>query len=111
MSAATGATLAAAELADTPWRRTVGLLGRSGLAGGEALVLDPCYSVHTWFMRFPIDVVFIDTEGEVVRVRDRVAPFRFVWGGRRARATIELASGEACRAGLHAGIRVRIEPA
>lgn len=74
-------------------RRLVGLLGRSSLPPGEALVLDPCSSVHTGFMRFSIDVVYVDRDGRVVKAVSNLKPFR-VSGVLRGRCSvIELASG------------------
>ena len=55
-------------VADRPWPRMRGLLGRASLPAGEGLLLRPAGSVHTFFMRFPIDVVFLDRELEVVGV-------------------------------------------
>ncbi|MCH8009235.1 MAG: DUF192 domain-containing protein, partial [Chloroflexi bacterium] len=58
------------------WPRLVGLLRRSSLEPGEALLLDPCTSVHTAFMRFAIDVVYLDRGGKVVKVSPHLKPFR-----------------------------------
>jgi uncharacterized membrane protein (UPF0127 family) len=82
--------------------RRHGLLGRSGLMDGEGLVLAPCSSVHTAFMRFPIDVAFLDRHGRVLRVAADVAPWRirFRW---RAFAVVELAAGALARTGTKAG--------
>ena len=73
--------------------RLKGLLGCPGLAPGQGLVLEPCRSIHTFFMRFPIDVVFYDKEQRVVAVRENLAPYRLtsvVW---RARGVVELPAG------------------
>jgi uncharacterized protein len=56
--------------------RNQGLLRRAGLRSGEALILAPCSSVHTWFMQFPIDIVFVSRAGEVLKVRPAVGPWR-----------------------------------
>ena len=73
--------------------RTRGLLGRDGLPPGEFMLLDPCGSIHTFGMRFAIDVLFLDRDNRVVRVAPDVAPGRMRFGGLRARRTIETASG------------------
>lgn len=91
--------------------RMVGLLSRAALAPGEALILPSCRSIHTWFMRFPIDVLFIDADGRVVRAVDALGPFGMAWGGWHARTTIELPAGTLRSAGVMPGARVRIEPA
>lgn len=75
--------------------RLVGLLGRSSLRAGEALVLDPCSSVHTAFMRFPIDVVYVDRDGKVVKVVSDLKPFRASGVLRGRCSVIELPSGTA----------------
>jgi uncharacterized membrane protein (UPF0127 family) len=101
--------LAVVERAETALTRMQGLLGRDALADGEGLVLTPCSSVHTWFMRFPIDVLFLDRQGRVVRGVDALKPFRFAWGGWQARSTIELPAGTLRRAGVRVGHLIRIE--
>lgn len=72
--------------------RRQGLLGRGGLAAGEALVLAPCSAVHTAFMRFPLDLLFLDRAGTVLEAAPGVRPWRirFAWGGF---AVVELAAG------------------
>jgi uncharacterized protein len=84
-----------------------GLLGRSGLERGEGLLLKPCGSVHTLFMRFPIDVVFLDRELSVLAVREAVPPWRTA-RARRAKVTLELAAGEATRLGIEPGVKLRL---
>lgn len=85
--------------------RLVGLLGRRALAPEQALLLVPCNNVHTFFMRFAIDVVFVDREGMVLSVVSGLAPWR-VAAARRAHACLELAAGAAARLELAAGRRI-----
>jgi uncharacterized membrane protein (UPF0127 family) len=92
-------------LADGPLARTKGLLGRSTLPAGEGLLLRPASSVHTAFMRFPIDAVFLDPELRVLRVAAELKPWRAA-GCRGARAVLELSSGESERRGVRPGDRV-----
>lgn len=74
--------------------RFVGLQFRSELNWGEALLLIPCSSVHTMFMRFPIDVAFIDKGGGVLRVVRDVRPWRpLVLSPKGTHATLEVSSG------------------
>jgi uncharacterized membrane protein (UPF0127 family) len=89
-------------VADTPRTRLRGLLGRDALPTGEGLLLRPAGSIHTAFMRFPIDVVFLDRDLHVLRVVTELEPWR-VASRRRARAVLELAAGEAERRGIRAG--------
>ena len=72
--------------------RNRGLLGQQSLAPGVAMVLAPCNGIHTWFMRFPIDVIFVGRSGRVLKVRERMAPFRLTLR-LGAFAVIELAAG------------------
>ncbi|HYY04730.1 MAG TPA: DUF192 domain-containing protein [Gaiellaceae bacterium] len=92
-------------LADTALARMKGLLGRRELPSGEGILLRPASSVHTAFMRFPIDVVFLDRDSRVVKVAPAVAPWKMV-GGKRVRAVLELPAGEALRRGVAVGQRV-----
>jgi uncharacterized membrane protein (UPF0127 family) len=80
------------ELALTRAARRQGLLHRDGLGTTAALVLSPCVAVHTAFMRFPIDVIFVDRAGCVARIVRRLQPWRIA-ASFRAYATIELAAG------------------
>ena len=72
--------------------RRKGLLGRDSLPAGEGLVIAPCNAVHTWFMRFAIDVAFVSRQGKVLKIRHAVPPWRLT-GSLRAHAVIELPAG------------------
>lgn len=89
-------------LAETALSRCRGLLGRSGLSSGEGMLLRPASSVHTAFMRFAIDVVFLDRADRVLKVASDLGPWRMA-GCRGARAALELPAGEARRRGLRPG--------
>jgi uncharacterized membrane protein (UPF0127 family) len=90
--------------------RRRGLLGRAGLAAGHALALAPCSAVHTCFMRFPIDVVFVSRDGRVVKIVEHLPAWR-VAASLRAFAVIELPAGTLRRSGLARGDRVVVVPA
>jgi uncharacterized membrane protein (UPF0127 family) len=90
------------ELARTSETRRRGLLGRDSLAPSTALVIAPCSAIHTFFMRFAIDVVFIDRQGRVLKIVRRLRPWR-VAASLRAYATIEMAAGSAALDGLSIG--------
>jgi uncharacterized protein len=92
-------------VADGFFSRLRGLLGRRGLEPGEGLLLSPSSSVHTLFMRFPIDVVFLDRGLRVVGVSGDVRPWRLA-GRRGARHVLELAAGEAHAHRIRAGERL-----
>jgi uncharacterized membrane protein (UPF0127 family) len=72
--------------------RRHGLLGRTGLDPGEALVLAPCSTIHTAFMRFPLDLLFLNRRGTVLKASAGVGPWR-VRAAWRAFAVVELAAG------------------
>jgi uncharacterized membrane protein (UPF0127 family) len=91
-----------AMVAERPLQRMRGLLGRSSLAAGEGLLLTPAPSIHTAFMRFPIDVVFLNNQLHVLRLVERLAPWRAAWT-RRARAVLELSAGAASGCGIQVG--------
>lgn len=96
-------------MARSYWSRLVGLTGRAGLAEGEGLLLAPCSSVQCFFMRFPIDVIFVDRDAQVVKVAPGLRPFRLALGGRGAWAAVELPEGAAARSSTVAGDRLMIE--
>jgi uncharacterized membrane protein (UPF0127 family) len=86
--------------------RRRGLLGRTSL-DDEALIIAPCNAVHTFFMRFPIDVIFTDREGRITHLSKEVRPWRFA-GALRGFAAIELPSGTIGRTGTSRGQRVEL---
>src|SRR5262245_40488674 len=89
----TGGTLASdVEIARDSASRRRGLLGRDSISTDQAFVIAPCQGIHTFGMRFPIDIVAADKHGRVIKLRSRVLPRRLVvaWS---AFAIIELAAG------------------
>jgi hypothetical protein len=82
--------------------RRRGLLGRGGLAEGEAIVIAPSSAVHTFGMQFAIDLIYASRDGRVVKLREAVPPNR-VSAAWRAFAVIEMAAGTISRAGLTLG--------
>lgn len=101
-------------LAESMFARLRGLLGRRGLAEGEGMLLRPASSIHTGFMRFTIDAIYLDRENRVTKVVSEIRPWRFS-AGRGARAVLELPAGEAERQGFRPGLSLtqvwRSEPA
>lgn len=90
-------------VADTAPTRMRGLLGRSSLQYGEGLLLRPAGSIHTAFMRFPIDAVFLDANMRVLRVESDLRPWRIA-AQRGAKAVVELPAGAAKTMGLAVGL-------
>ena len=99
-----GTTLASAERwAVSVNERTRGLLDRENFEDGEALVITPCNSVHMFGMRFPLDVVFVDKAGRVLRTIEGLQPRQMTRIYLRARHTIELPVGVIARTGTRPG--------
>jgi uncharacterized protein len=94
-------------MADTPLTRLRGLLGRAGLGSGEGLLIRPTSAIHTWFMRFPIDAVFLDRDLVVMDVKSDIRPWRFA-GRRGAKAVLELAAGESGKRNIRPGERLEL---
>jgi uncharacterized membrane protein (UPF0127 family) len=82
--------------------RRQGLLGRTHLPQGSALILAPCGGIHTWFMRFPIDVLFVSKDGTVTRAVSALGPWR-VRVSLSAHATVEFPAGTIARTGTRRG--------
>jgi uncharacterized membrane protein (UPF0127 family) len=107
--ARTGALLARrVAVARTRRQQMVGLLARARLEEGEALLLPRCRSIHTWGMRFPIDVAFVDRAWRVVALRQRLGPWRIVPPVWSAWGALELEAGAIARAGLRLGDALRV---
>lgn len=98
----------AAEKADTSAKRRVGLLKHARLAPGEGLWIVPCESVHTFFMKFPIDLVYLDRKLRVRKVRAAVSAWRLsiCWS---AHSVLELPAGRAAETGTVAGDELSID--
>ncbi|MCW2956091.1 MAG: hypothetical protein JWO69_960 [Thermoleophilia bacterium] len=94
--------------ANTMFSRMRGLLGRSGLDRDEGLWIEPCPSIHMFFMRFPLDVVFLDEQHCVVRVHEDVRPWRIARGGKFAHSVLELPQGTAAFFNIRPGDRIVI---
>lgn len=100
-----------ASRADTFARRFKGLMGVTTLAVGDGLQLEPCTGVHTFFMRIPVDAVFLDTDLEVVAMYHAMAPWSMSRVYLGARSVLELPAGTTRASGTHTGDRLRFEPA
>lgn len=97
------------EIAGDSASRRRGLMGRGALAAGRGVVIAPCQGVHTFGMRFPIDIVAVARDGSVIKIRPHVPSRRIVmaWS---AFAIIELAAGDSERCGLRVGDRLIPHP-
>ncbi len=98
----------AAEIADTSRKRTVGLLKHDSLPPGEGLLITPCEAIHTFGMKFPIDVVFISRARRVLKVRPALVRRRIAVC-LRAHSVLELPAGTAQETGTVAGDQLQLE--
>ncbi|MEA2646451.1 MAG: uncharacterized protein QOE92_1534 [Chloroflexota bacterium] len=108
LSADGGVIVEDLEVARTSWSRFVGLMGRESLAQGGGLWIEPCNSIHMFFMRFAIDVLFLDRQNRVKKVMLNLRPWRIspiVFG---ARTTVELPAGTLADRSLE-GSQLRVE--
>ena len=106
----TGVELASAlELADTLLTRMRGLLGRRGLHQGQGMRFEPGGAIHTMFMRFAIDVIFLDRDDRVLKVVHSLRPWRFAGAG-GTRAVVELPAGTLAELEIHEGDIVAVRP-
>lgn len=106
-----GAVLAAKlEVAGSGPARRKGLLGRENLVPGEGLWIVPCESVHTFFMRFPIDLVYLDRKNRVRKLRAGVGPWR-ISACLAARSVLELPAGAIRATQTQRGDIVEVIPA
>lgn len=94
-------------VADSAAARMRGLLGETRLALGHGLMLRPARAVHTWFMRFPIDIVFLDRRLTVLETAEDVPPWR-AESCRRAGAVLELPAGTCAARGIAPGDQLGI---
>ncbi len=95
-------------IAQNFFTRLKGLLGKSDLEAGRGLLLKPCRSVHTCFMRFPIDVIFIDKDGEVLHLVENLKPFKTTPLVRKAYCALELPTGTVSKTGTSIGDKIII---
>ena len=95
-------------VANTPWTRIKGLLGRSSLPRSEAMWIKPCNSIHTFFMKFPIDLVYLGKDRKVRKVRHAVKPWRLS-ACLSAHSILELPAGAAAKSGTQAGDELGVE--
>jgi hypothetical protein len=99
-----GTTLAGeAEMADGFVSRGIGLMGRRGWSRSDGIVIEPCSSIHCFFMRMPIDVIFVDREWRVLRTVEALKPWRIGPIVGKTRRVVELPTGALRRTVCQAG--------
>lgn len=98
----------AADVADTSEKRRTGLLKHTGLATGEGLWIVPCESVHTFFMKFPIDLVYLDKRRKVRKIRHAMPAWRLS-ACLTAHSVLELPAGTLAQTGTSVGDELTVE--
>jgi len=99
-----------AERAESFITRFKGLMGRRSLAMGEGMHIAPCNSIHTFFMRIPIDVAFLDKDGLIVKQIPAMPPWRISSVYRKAHSVLELPAGTLSASQTQEGDRLSFEP-
>jgi uncharacterized protein len=95
--------------ADNPWRRFRGLMGVATLPPGSGLLIEPCDSVHTHFMRLPIDVLYVTRNHQIVPIAHAMKPWRIGRRWRQSHYVLELPSGTAAQTGTQVGDQLEVQ--
>src|SRR5437764_3068149 len=95
-----------AERASTFWSRGRGLMLKPPLPAGGGLIIEPCNSIHMFFMRYPLDILFLDKEGKVIFMYKGIKPWRMGRVVRGAKMAIELPDGVIDNSGTQPGDRI-----
>jgi uncharacterized protein len=96
------------KVADTFWSRFMGLMGKKSVPPGEGLLITPCDSIHMFFMKFAIDVLFLDKNYKIVKIVRGLKPRKFVGTVRNAFQVVELLEGSTPASFLE-GVTLQIE--
>lgn len=104
----TNDSLISVRAATSFWSRFIGLLLTKDLPRSEGLWIRPCSDVHTWFMRYDIDILFLGKNEQVIGIKGGVPPYRFVLGPKGTKTVLELASGMAKDGGIKVGQILKI---
>lgn len=95
------------ERAQGAWGSFRGLMLKKSIPAGYGLLFAPAQGIHTQFMRFPIDLIFLDQDGKIVKIHDAMPPWRFDF--KRAAMVVETTAGAAAAAQLREGDQLRFE--
>ena len=90
------------------WFRLKGLLGRKELLEGEGIYLKPCNAIHMFFMKFPIDAIFLDAQNTIVHLEKEMQPWRISSFIPAARSVLEVSSGSASKCELKVGDELQL---
>ena len=81
-------------IAESLFDRLIGLMFSEKLVGSDGLMLDPCRSIHTFFMRYSLDIIFLSSENQIIKIIRNMKPWRMTWIYFRANKTLELPAGK-----------------
>ncbi len=98
------------EVADNFVSRFLGLMLRKNIGTADGLLLTPCNSIHMCFMRFALDIVYLDDDGHIIRIVPHLRPWLGLSLCRKAVAVVELPTGKAAELGLTTGCRLCPHP-
>lgn len=98
----------AVKVADNFFTRSIGLLLKKTVSQDEALIIKPCCSIHTFFMRFEIDVLFVNKQNEIVALYENVKPWRILPIHLRSDYVIELCAGQISDKNIQKGDTINI---
>jgi uncharacterized membrane protein (UPF0127 family) len=98
-----------AVMASSPLTRMKGLLGRASMPANEAIILRPASSIHTLFMRFALDIIYLDRDNKVLKLVPDLVPYRFS-AGSKAHTVLEMTSGATASMDLQRGDQFLFEP-
>ncbi|HNW26677.1 MAG TPA: DUF192 domain-containing protein [Candidatus Gastranaerophilaceae bacterium] len=98
-----------AEVAKSFFSRTVGLILKKTLKEGEGLVIKPCFSIHTFFMKFAIDVLFVNKKNEIVALYENVKPWRILPVHFNSYYVVELPSGTISSTNISKGDSIKFD--
>lgn len=96
------------KIAENFFTRSVGLLSRKSLSQDEGLIIRPCCSIHTFFMRFPIDVLFINKKNEIIALYENVKPYRILPIHPTSHYVVELCAGQISNKKIEKGDIIQI---
>lgn len=108
MSSSQQVLLADLKVAQTFWPRLKGLLGTSGLDEGSGIWIHRCNSIHTFFMKYAIDCVFVDSQLQIKALVKDVQPGRMVYPVKGAKSVFEMKSGNIDKLGLRLGDQLHV---
>lgn len=95
--------------ANTYYKRFIGLIGKNELNSNEGLFLTPCNSIHMMFMKFPIDLIFLDRKNKIVHITENIKPWQISRIVFRGQSVLEVAAGKVKETESKVGDRILIE--